>query len=173
MKANKLRIGNYISNRYKRSFSVIDGIYCNKHGKNVIWVDAGIRKPHEVLPLKLTEEWFMLLGFTTDGVVWEKDGFVIGNYASGYFYVPIPYQIANSVGKKLKHVHQLQNLYFAIKGKELALSEIPMRSKPCPNCGEIVKECACMQNICRECGRPVGNITFTVCDNCWDNHKNK
>ena len=40
--------------------------------------------------------------------------------------------------------------------------------KPCSNCKETVEECACMRNICIECGKPVGNITFTVCDDCWD-----
>lgn len=25
-----------------------------------------------------------------------------------------------------------------------------------------------MKNICIKCGKPIGNITFTACDNCWD-----
>ena len=42
----------------------------------------------------------------------------------------------------------------------------------CPNCGEeLNSECACMRNKCIECGAPVGNITFTVCDDCWDHKK--
>jgi hypothetical protein len=40
--------------------------------------------------------------------------------------------------------------------------------KPCPNCKETKKECACIRNKCIKCGKPVGNITFTVCDDCWD-----
>lgn len=40
--------------------------------------------------------------------------------------------------------------------------------KECPNCKEIKEECACIRNICRVCRNPVGNITFTVCDECWD-----
>ena len=43
-----------------------------------------------------------------------------------------------------------------------------LAAEPCPNCKETVKECACMRNICYKCGKPVGNITFTVCDECWD-----
>ena len=42
----------------------------------------------------------------------------------------------------------------------------------CPNCKETTKECACMRNKCIKCGQPVGNITFTVCDDCWDLDKN-
>ena len=41
-------------------------------------------------------------------------------------------------------------------------------AKPCPNCNETEQPCACMRNICYKCGKPVGNITFTVCDDCWD-----
>lgn len=43
-----------------------------------------------------------------------------------------------------------------------------LATEPCPNCKETVKECACMRNICHKCGKPVGNITFTICDDCWD-----
>lgn len=39
---------------------------------------------------------------------------------------------------------------------------------PCPNCKETKLECACMRNKCIRCQKPVGNITFTVCDECWD-----
>ena len=38
----------------------------------------------------------------------------------------------------------------------------------CPNCGENANsECACKRNKCIDCGGPVGNVTFTVCDQCW------
>ena len=39
----------------------------------------------------------------------------------------------------------------------------------CPNCKKPNDgNCDCMKNICIKCGKPVGNITFSVCDNCWD-----
>lgn len=37
----------------------------------------------------------------------------------------------------------------------------------CPNCKERKVACACLINTCIRCGNPVGNITFTVCDECW------
>lgn len=42
------------------------------------------------------------------------------------------------------------------------------RVRTCPNCGEEVYHCGCKRNKCKDCGQPVGNITFTVCDKCWD-----
>lgn len=39
----------------------------------------------------------------------------------------------------------------------------------CPNCKEPDDgNCACMRTKCHECGESVGNVTFTVCDECWD-----
>ena len=43
-----------------------------------------------------------------------------------------------------------------------------LATEPCPNCKETVEQCACMRNICHKCGKPVGNITFTICAGCWD-----
>lgn len=42
------------------------------------------------------------------------------------------------------------------------------QKEPCPNCKETVDYCKCLRNKCRVCGNSVGNITFTVCDDCWD-----
>lgn len=43
-----------------------------------------------------------------------------------------------------------------------------MAKTACPNCKEKLEPCACLRNKCIKCGEPVGNITFTVCDDCWD-----
>ena len=44
----------------------------------------------------------------------------------------------------------------------------------CPNCKEelmdnhtLKLDCACMKNLCNRCGKPVGNITFSYCEDCW------
>ncbi len=39
---------------------------------------------------------------------------------------------------------------------------------PCSNCGETVVMCACIRNLCHRCGNSVGNVTFSICDDCWD-----
>lgn len=52
------------------------------------------------------------------------------------------------------------------------LEPIPeVTEEECPNCKETKEECACIRNKCCKCGKPVGNITFTVCDDCWDQQK--
>lgn len=52
--------------------------------------------------------------------------------------------------------------------KRIVLRIVEEKEEPCLNCKETVSECACMRNKCKDCGDPVGNITFTVCDECWD-----
>lgn len=47
---------------------------------------------------------------------------------------------------------------------------IEEKNKSCSNCCETIKECACLRNKCTMCGKPVGNITFVVCDDCWDKY---
>lgn len=59
--------------------------------------------------------------------------------------------------------------YHESTSKEVVkLSDLYPKPEPCPNCKELIDECGCMRNKCIKCGNPVGNITFTVCDNCWD-----
>jgi len=47
-------------------------------------------------------------------------------------------------------------------------TRVGMNRQICPNCQERKNPCACMKNKCLRCGAPVGNITFTYCDKCWD-----
>ena len=55
----------------------------------------------------------------------------------------------------------------SVTGVELTETEYP----ECPNCHERKVVCACLRNTCA-CGKPVGNITFTVCDDCWNKSPN-
>ena len=42
----------------------------------------------------------------------------------------------------------------------------------CINCGEPKNtECGCLRNKCIKCKEPVGNIVFSICENCWDKDK--
>lgn len=69
--------------------------------------------------------------------------------------------------QKMDSVEKCKTTYLAfVKLKEET-------KEPCPNCRETFEECACMRNICRKCSNPVGNITFSVCDDCWDEKHGK
>lgn len=66
-----------------------------------------------IKPIPITEEWLLKFGFEKDNMYWIDDtniGFTF--YKNG--------KIEWNQPKHIKYVHELQNLYFALTGKELA-----------------------------------------------------
>jgi len=125
MKANELRIGNYlmydkkliyISEITKAGIGMYDGYGLDKNS------------PIECLkPIEITKEWFLSLGFE---LKYENltTGFAKGCYLVESSILPHNKQwtfrkVMNSENsyalKYLKYVHQLQNIYFALTEREL------------------------------------------------------
>ena len=130
MKAQELRIGNFIENTDSQMASYMV-------------VNADVIKQNELKmyaslePIPLTEEWLLKFGFsqmtdtspfnyrthkskmffyirygtfTTDGGKTDLSGY------NGLF-------IANKFVRVIRYVHELQNLYFALTGEELTLNQ--------------------------------------------------
>lgn len=129
MKANELRIGNLIqweddSNNIVKVATI--------GGKGKPWVrydeldpkePSGVARLFEFIPIPLTKEWLLKLGFGDfNGYFaryWGKNGFEIivwNNYYKKYFF-----ELAKGRTILIDYVHQLQNLYFALTGEELKL----------------------------------------------------
>ena len=125
MKANELRIGNYIHSSISS---------CN-YKKGLVEVDlhtfAKIRLQDALShlePIPLTEEWLLKFGaserviagmdneFTIQKdefeIAWDKTYGVIVFTLDGYDSFSLP---------NIKHVHQYQNLYFALTNEELTI----------------------------------------------------
>lgn len=115
MKASELRIGNYIENTDSQMASYMV-------------VNADVIKQNELKmyaslePIQLTEEWLVKFGFEHEDHYLELQ---IHEHLSiiymGYLALMIDgviIQVNNTNSDKL---HQLQNLYFALTGKELTL----------------------------------------------------
>jgi hypothetical protein len=106
MKANELRIGNlvYLVDKEK-IWEILDGHEIDECDDNPF-----------AQPIPLTEEWLLKLGFVSNPF---QD-----RYEKGQLHI----ECAIKKGKTylwiesmphIKHVHQLQNLYFALTGEEL------------------------------------------------------
>lgn len=132
MKATELRIGNWV----KESISGIDGI--------ITWELLRIiaeNQNHTYKPIPLTDDWLDRLGFHNGGydqLFWtDGNKYLDGNIEiSGTDYLrngiddtaPVHawnwYDENSKDGKHfqitLSYVHELQNLYFALTGTELA-----------------------------------------------------
>lgn len=82
-------------------------------------------------PVPLTEEWLLKFGFEKPAIHYLK--LAIGDHRedlqsslqiafSGCGYVQVCRAGINAYSAKAEYVHQLQNLYFALTGKELELT---------------------------------------------------
>lgn len=126
MKANELRLGNYINHKYCGNIE-IDFNSLRTVDKEELQVN--IEKCHK--PIRLTEEW--LLKFGADKTPQLFDYFSRVKYHN-YFIIHDYNTIASFsisefgyfdclVYKHVKYVHQLQNLYFALTGEELTIKK--------------------------------------------------
>jgi hypothetical protein len=120
MKANELRIGNWVKHPaavWSHRTEVQGYGYVEFQWEEHDW--AGIAECtinlEDVKPIPLTEEWLLKFGFEYSDL----------NGDSGLWKIP-PFQIYGKYNQFLydyrldvNYVHQLQNLYFALTGEEL------------------------------------------------------
>jgi len=119
MKANELRIGNLITSKMSGVLTV-----------QMIPIDIDMSR-YEQIPL--TEEWLLKFGFEKKNHIWSdksvseglffKNKYFIEISLDGFLFCELHYSGQGWFMKTIKHVHQLQNLYFALVGSELQLLE--------------------------------------------------
>ena len=114
MEAKELRLGNYVT-EYN---SVVIQVSCwefekarlNNNEDEMPWMQ----------PIPLTEEWLMKFGFYKDiNGMFLADVFELSFMEDDFIKNQYTLRIAKGICLKIKHVHQLQNLYFALTGEEL------------------------------------------------------
>ena len=138
MRAEELRIGNLIQAYLEPQISewVEIEVYPDVLGRIQTYPDR-----HGYKPIPLTEEWLLKFGFEKGNYKelnekhFVKKTNTIKVIISGIGFWDVytdynPYQITFSNGlniitdnKGINHVHQLQNLYFALTGEELKLTK--------------------------------------------------
>lgn len=114
MKVNELRIGNYVM--YEPTIDDWEEKVITLH--SLLQVDIS---PESYCGIPLTEEWLLKFGF--DETIVEgyplyqsNKGFIVEYYVDESVFLILDFEV------RVKHVHQLQNLYFALTGKELELT---------------------------------------------------
>ena len=134
MIAHELRLGNYINalDDYDQAIAsqviaLSDGAaYIDEYGNRVLFYTLnGEYAPEQcsIEGIKITEEWIKRLGFEEDSIIekrFNKDDYQV------YFFKDDDYIYLRQVGStiaKIKYIHQLQNLYFALTGEELTLNQ--------------------------------------------------
>ena len=129
--AKDLRIGNYLNKNLKSGNGRIltDKIGCQDIVR--IYQNTGSINYE---PIELTEEWLLRFGFEVDDDLGDQIYYQIPNQKNGYgicfdhddiafykFYGNGGENVHTLIHDEehLQYVHQLQNLYFALTGKEL------------------------------------------------------
>lgn len=122
MKAKELRIGNFVWEDYSGEMIVFGivtgGINPRAELRKNERLPAGSYHIDTLQGIKLTSEWLEKLGFSfsSDLSVHYLNGIEVESFydEEGSFK-------EEAYGVELRYVHQLQNLYFALTGKELEL----------------------------------------------------
>lgn len=110
MDAKELRIGNYVSvNRFGVDIPAII-----ERGSEIDNCD--IENYQSVL---LTEQWFLDFGYVRR----ELNGFICYTIKDNLILFCNEMFIADKIGVNIKHVHQLQNLFFCLTGEELKVKQ--------------------------------------------------
>lgn len=126
MKINELRIGNYIQDfECEPYYFKIEEII----KRDYYWVSYRNESCSciidELQPIPLTEEWLLKFGFVEDSSLYfsktlEPYCQLFYNRKDKTICIGVRYE-AGGTELKFLHVHQLQNLYFALTGEEITI----------------------------------------------------
>lgn len=114
MKPNELRRGNWVGTVYSAPYIKIteikNAVVCGLNCKGISYAS--------LKPIPLTEEILLNCGFEKflKGI---KGSDIHDTYRLGFFQIENHFGIYMFHGIEIKHIHQLQNLFFAISGHEL------------------------------------------------------
>ena len=115
MKANELRIGNYIfADLYNDKYILVESI-CSKN-EDIFNSECGEIPLTSLKPIPLTEEILLKCGYFK--LEHLDTHFVIKGHT---IWICNDMFLCEKNGVILKHLHQLQNLYFALTNNELKI----------------------------------------------------
>jgi len=113
MKATELRIGNYYATDggldLPQNTSIVESNVFMNWEVNGCWAK----------PIPLTEEWLVKFGFENNSMNLDEEGFL---HLDISFIGGVNVYINDMEYSHINHVHQLQNLYFALTGEEIKCS---------------------------------------------------
>ena len=118
MKAAELRIGNWVL----KGFPVLEPERLNASGIAFICSCEMADQSHYIEPIPITQEWLTKFGFTAKGFKIIQPNYRLLEWSYGKeFYISdmdtnTLYEVEN-----VQFVHQLQNLFYALTGRELTI----------------------------------------------------
>ncbi len=128
MKANELRLGNLLQTKEGNRLGSVLRIIPNRIQLKMFCstLSTGLG---DIEPIPLTEEWLLKCGAYWEDIISEKDAFVIDIHEElsigwcGYLFLIISGCIVQINDTNSIYLHQLQNLFYNLKGTELTLNK--------------------------------------------------
>jgi hypothetical protein len=123
MKANELRLGNWVKGSFLGELCKVTQLGHEKYHEYVGAEGIGFYGQNGFEPIPLTPEILVKAGFenksSTTDYIFEYGQFIIGGTRKRLFPSVWGEDGLQDYGDLIEYVHQLQNLYFALTGKEL------------------------------------------------------
>ena len=113
MKAQDLRLGNLFNEKHSGQLIKVIGLTDKE-----ITFDGKFPYKWQYEPIALTEEWLIKLGFDNGTLEHSQVGFIDDDFING----EMTFMFNKDWITKVKYVHQLQNIYHALTGEELQLT---------------------------------------------------
>ena len=123
MNANELRIGNIVNPLcpaiVKSLSSIENECCCKKIAEESVLINGIILSLNDIEPIPLTEEWLLHFRFKyyRSWNYWQ----IKGQHRLKVHSSNIGFYFRERFHFEIQHVHQLQNLYFALTGEELII----------------------------------------------------
>lgn len=116
----ELRIGNFVygENEVYQIYQILDGLVnlCDKYPKPGI-IDGAV-DARDIMPITLTSEWLERFGLSNGHFMIKfEDEFDINMLQRGSLFICKKFRLKDMT------VHQFQNLYYAMTGRELELKD--------------------------------------------------
>jgi len=119
MRSNELRIGNWVYNDFTREDIEVYPMMIHRLSK--------IEGEHHIKPIPLTEDWLIKFGFQSDNLLDEDRTPILtidcGEHVIDFIVGYYDECEVDDLSTPCKHLHQLQNLYFALTGEEITIKE--------------------------------------------------
>ena len=118
---NEIRLGNYYQDRGGKWLRVdfieyIEKGFSTKFGQKMFLENQEVHPMTEYSdyanPIELTKDWLVKFGFKPFSKDFQKNAVIIHTRKRGF--------VVNTKIPVIKYVHQLQNLYYALRGEELS-----------------------------------------------------
>jgi hypothetical protein len=132
MDVRELRLGNLVS-EYVLGVCPVGGIESDVKNDGIVWLSKDNMRYHitdcNIEPIPLKSKWFKKFGFAKAYLkTWNKEKrpwhYQIEKhpgFPEGYIFFINVDGVAAPPSIKIKYVHELQNLYYALTGEELVI----------------------------------------------------